>query len=135
VPLDDRVDSLAEHIGAIRPDLARHFAIPLRSHEGPSLLRYQPGGFYEAHADRADDDGTQLAPVLRRVSVVIFLNADYEGGALTLYGLIDAPAWKTFGFAIEPSPGLLVAFPSHVVHEVTPVTSGDRFTIVDWFTA
>jgi PKHD-type hydroxylase len=136
VPLDEDADALADRIGALCPDLARHFAEPLSGHEGPSLLRYQPGGFYEAHVDRAGEDETHIAPARRRVSIVIFINpGDYDGGALTLYGLIDDPAWKTFGFAIEPSPGLLVAFPSHIVHEVTPVTAGDRFTIVDWFTA
>ncbi len=74
--------------------------------------------------------------------VVIFLNAmstepgpsDYSGGALTFYGLLEDPAWRDFGFALDPMPGLLVAFPSHIVHEVTPVTAGDRYTIVDWFT-
>jgi hypothetical protein len=52
----------------------------------------------------------------------------------TFYGVVDDPAWRSFGVALAPEPGLLVAFPSHVVHEVTPVTAGDRYTIVDWFT-
>lgn len=76
------------------------------------------------------------------MSVVIFLNSrsavpgpgDYAGGALTFHGLVDDPAWRSFGFALDPTPGLPVAFPSHIVHEATPVTDGDRYTIVDWFT-
>ena len=68
----------------------------------------------------------------------MFLNAmshepgDYSGEALTFLGLFADPAWRTFGFA--PMSGLLVAFPCHIIHEVTPVTAGDRCTIVDWFT-
>jgi SM-20-related protein len=30
-------------------------------------------------------------------------------------------------------PGLLVAFRSDTVHEVLPVTHGERFTVVSWF--
>ena len=115
--------------------------MPLAAHEGPTLLMYQPGGFYEPHVDRADND-EGISPSRRRVSVVIFLNGmnpepgpgDYAGGALTFYGLVDDPAWRSVGFALDPLPGLLVAFPSHIVHEVRPVTAGDRYTIVDWFT-
>lgn len=141
VPLD-AVDGLSGDLGALRAELADHFRIPLQGHEGPTLLIYEPGGFYEPHVDRAgDEDGT--APSRRRVSVVIFLNAmsaepgreGYAGGALTFYGLVEGPEWGQFGFALEPLPGLLVAFPSHLLHEVTPVTAGDRYTIVDWFTA
>jgi len=36
------------------------------------------------------------------------------------------------GFPITGETGLLVAFPSHCVHSVTPVTRGTRFTIVSW---
>src|SRR5205085_9991991 len=98
-------------------------------------LRNQPNGYNYSNVYGPDYNETS-SPVRRRVSIVIFLNAgDYEGGALTFYGLVDDPSWKTFGFALEATPGLLVAFPSHVRHEVTPVTAGDRYTVVDWFTA
>ena len=142
VPLDEGAVELTDRIGALRADLAGHFEMHLNGHEGPTFLMYQPGGFYEPHVDRAAADETQISPRRRRVSVVIFLNAmstapgpgDYSGGALTFYGLVDDPAWRSVGFALDPMPGLLVAFPSHIVHEVTPVTAGDRYTIVDWFT-
>lgn len=142
VPLDGAAEDLADRVGALRSDLSGHFGLSLGSHEGPTLLMYPPGGFYEPHADRARDAERKPLASRRRVSVVIFLNGmsagpeggDYAGGALTFYGLVDDPAWRAFGFAIEPTPGLLVAFPSHLVHEVTPVTAGDRYTIVDWFT-
>ena len=143
VPLDAAAAAeLGGRFGALRSDLAAHFRMTLNGHEGPTLLMYQPGGFYEPHVDRSRSDGLQIAPVCRRVSAIVFLNAmrtppgpdDYSGGALTFYGLVDDPAWKRIGFALEPEPGLLIAFPSDVVHEVPPVTAGDRYTIVDWFT-
>ena len=140
--LDDGPIDLAARLGALRADLSAHFHIPLQEHEGPTLLMYKAGGFYEPHVDRAGEDEPAIAPSRRRVSVVTFLNAmspepgpgDYAGGTLTFYGLIDDPAWQSIGFALDPMPGLLVAFPSHLLHEVTPVTAGDRYTIVDWFT-
>jgi predicted 2-oxoglutarate/Fe(II)-dependent dioxygenase YbiX len=133
---------LGGRLGALRAELADHFKLPLDGHEGPTCLMYQPGGFYEPHVDRSSNEAVQISAARRRVSVVIFLNAmrtppgrdDYSGGALTFYGVVDDPAWRRFGFGLAPEPGLLVAFPSHVVHEVTPVTAGDRYTIVDWFT-
>jgi predicted 2-oxoglutarate/Fe(II)-dependent dioxygenase YbiX len=140
VPVDGAAE-LGDRLGALRAELADHFKLPLDGHEGPTCLMYQPGGFYEPHVDRSKE-GLKISAARRRVSVVIFLNAmrtppgrdDYSGGALTFYGVVDDPAWRSFGFGLAPEPGLLVAFPSHVIHEVTPVTAGDRYTIVDWFT-
>ena len=142
VPVSEVAADVNGRIGALRDDLARHFGVPLGDHEGATVLMYPTGGFYETHADRATDTERKILASQRRVSIVVFLNAmrtppgpaDYTGGALTFYGLLDDPAWRSFGFALEPEPGLLVAFPSHVIHEVTPVTAGDRYTIVDWFT-
>jgi SM-20-related protein len=39
------------------------------------------------------------------------------------------------GLPLSGEPGLLVAFDSAMVHGVTPVTRGERYTIVTWFTA
>jgi len=135
VPLGQMFNPISDKIWALCSELERHFSVTLSDHEGPSLLSYPPGGFYEPHVDRADATEAHLPPVARRISVVILVNADYVGGALTFYGLVDDPGWQDYGFALDPEPGLLIAFPSHLRHEVTPVTSGDRFTIVDWFTA
>lgn len=138
----DGAAELGTRLGALRAELADHFKMPLDGHEGPTCLMYQPGGFYEPHVDRSTNEALKISAARRRVSVVVFLNAmrtppgrgEYSGGALTFYGVVNDPAWRSFGFALAPEPGLLVAFPSHVVHEVTPVTAGDRYTIVDWFT-
>lgn len=52
---------------------------------------------------------------------------------LKFYGLLDGPEWSRCGFALKPVPGMVVAFPTWVPHEVEPVTFGNRFTIVTWF--
>jgi predicted 2-oxoglutarate/Fe(II)-dependent dioxygenase YbiX len=132
-------------LGAIRPALAAHFKVPLDGSEGVAFLVYEPGGFYRPHRDRARRDpaagGNETHR--RRVSAVVFLNQpaelaspaalEYTGGRLTFYGLIDDDRWRDVGFPIDGEAGLLVAFDSSVIHEVTPVTTGRRMTAVDWF--
>ena len=77
----------------------------------------------------------------RRVSVVIFLNRQsqepaedtYGEGNLTFYGLLEGPQWEKCAFPLNAEPGLLIAFPSDVWHEVKPVSHGRRMTVVTWF--
>ena len=127
----------------IRPALSTHFGRALTGSEGVGFLLYEPGGFYRPHRDRARHDAAAggSATFHRLVSVVVFLNGaaeppgpfQYAGGRLTLYGLIDEPAWRDVGFPIDAEPGLLVAFDSATLHEVTPVVAGRRLSAVDWF--
>lgn len=78
----------------------------------------------------------------RRISAVTFLNdqtadpqADaYGGGNLTFYGLLNEdPKGEGVGFPLTGQPGTLVAFPSRMIHSVSPVTHGKRYTITTWF--
>jgi SM-20-related protein len=73
--------------------------------------------------------------------VVIFLNGTsaeprddtYGGGALTFYELFDDPVGRKIGFPLEADEGLLVAFRANLLHSVTPITHGDRYTITGWY--
>src|SRR5205085_1516987 len=54
----------------------------------------------------------------------------YGGGELMLhgpYGSREPPV------RADAQPGTLVAFRAETTHEVTPVTHGERFTIVSWY--
>jgi len=51
--------------------------------------------------------------------------SEYEGGTLKLYLGRD-------GDSIPKEKGLITFFPSHILHECTPVTSGTRCTLVGW---
>ena len=142
VPDRLRVD-LQARLDAIAPALSSHFGVALAGSEGVGFLLYERGGFYRPHRDRAARDGSAGGnqTFRRRVSVVVFLNGaadrpgpfEYAGGRLALYGLIDDPAWRDVGMPVDAEPGLLVAFDSATLHEVTPVTAGRRLTAVDWF--
>jgi predicted 2-oxoglutarate/Fe(II)-dependent dioxygenase YbiX len=131
---------ITAELEALKPSLASCFKVPLDTGTGPNFLRYDVGGLYVPHRDVTPHSPIQIRD--RKVSIVIFLNGSktssadddaYGGGDLVFYGLLDGPEWEGCGFPTKSSPGLLLAYPSHVMHEVKPVTSGQRFTIVAWF--
>lgn len=130
--------SVEARLQALKPLLETHFKVSLAGCEEPQFLTYKPGDFYIPHTDKS---GPSTTFAQRKVTVVIFLNGEadtpgrnsYGGGSLTLYGLIDKPRWKKYGFPLVGKTGLLIAFRADVLHEVLPVTHGNRQTIVTWF--
>ena len=72
--------------------------------------------------------------MIRKLSFSIMLNdpSEYKGGDLKIwYGKMDSegkPALKIDNL----KAGTLVAFPSFLLHEVTPVTKGTRKSLVCW---
>ena len=130
----DRLISLREKVGDV-------FGIEVSGVQQPQFLRYREGDFFAAHQDRGSDmKGAEFARQ-RQVSAVIFLNDEtsedrpdtYEGGALTLFGLFDSDDDRNVGLPVEGEAGALIGFPSEMLHEVTPITRGERFTVVSWF--
>lgn len=86
-------------------------------------------GFYHAHTDCGD-----LEPkVHRKLSFIIFLNdmEDYEGGDFIYY-----PSTEGVNTSKERSDlikkGNMIVFPSYLLHEVTAVTKGTRYSLVGW---
>jgi SM-20-related protein len=140
LPKDIRAPLKQRLLGLV-PDLERHFRVALSGCESPHYLVYRPGGFFKPHSDGGYRGANSPEHHQRRVSAVIFLNCEseepadgtYGQGRLTFYGLLEGPQWERCGFALSPDPGLLIAFPSDKVHEVTPVSHGKRFTVVTWF--
>lgn len=87
------------------------------------LARYDSGnrGFYDWHTDFAG-----IAP-RRKLSISIQLSRpeEYDGGELELlYG--SEPQ------RLDRTRGTLIAFPSFMLHRVTPVTRGARWSLVAW---
>jgi PKHD-type hydroxylase/SM-20-related protein len=136
----DLLNSVRERLLALTPQLQGHFQVALAGCEPPRFLVYREGDSIQAHLDggRAPDNPEWVRK--RRVSVVVLLNGqaeapgpnDYSGGALTFY-LKVGPGLGRFSLAGEC--GQLIGFPSHTVHEVTPVTRGRRYSVVSWFHA
>jgi SM-20-related protein len=124
----------------IKPKLEKHFDVILSDVQPPQFLLYKEGNFFKLHKDN-NPQPEETDIFVRQISTVIFLNPEtkssekdtYSGGNLTFYGLTDDPLWQSFGFPVVGETGLLVAFRSETIHEVTPVTKGERFTVVGWF--
>jgi SM-20-related protein len=121
--------------------LEAHFARPLTDCEPPQFLRYEPGDFFVRHQDGNTEQLEFDHLRIRRISLIVFLNDHavepqencYAGGALNLYDEKDTSPDGAKPFPLLGQTGLLVAFTADTVHEVAPVTSGERFTIISWF--
>lgn len=85
-------------------------------------LIYDVDGHYHAHTDTFVDPSQ---PECRKLTVLTFLNDDFEGGKLFL---------KLGHEKIYPpqSPGTVLVFPSFILHGVEPVTKGVRRSVVTW---
>ena len=83
---------------------------------------YGTGHGYKLHVDRSNN-ASHLR--VREVSVVVGLNDDYTGGELSF------PRQKT---DVKVGAGDILMFPSCYTHphEVAPVSSGVRKTVVTW---
>jgi PKHD-type hydroxylase len=100
------------------------FNVDISAVEGNlQLARYDSSdqGFYDWHTDFAG-----FRP-LRKISVSVQLSRDedYEGGDLELLFANQAEP-------MERTRGAFIAFPSFVLHRVTPVTRGTRWSLVAW---
>ncbi|PIQ27801.1 hypothetical protein COW36_07785 [bacterium (Candidatus Blackallbacteria) CG17_big_fil_post_rev_8_21_14_2_50_48_46] len=83
------------------------------------ILEYPLNGFYRMHTDLG-----QGVHSTRKLSVVTLLSdpKDFEGGELM--GADEEP--------IPLSQGMVVMFPAYLPHQVKPVLSGKRYSMVTW---
>lgn len=96
------------------------FRFELKRFSAPEVLRYEPGGFYSPHTDLGQGETSS-----RKLSAVTLLSPpeSYSGGELLFYP------------RFEPCPraqGTLFLFPAYLLHEVRPVSTGHRYTLVTW---
>jgi len=78
-------------------------------------------GFYDWHSD--DGYKPKKNGLLRKLSISILLNDDFEGGLFE---------FKNFEKQPELKQGSIIVFPSFIEHRVSPVTSGTRYSAVTW---
>lgn len=95
--------------------------LPLSIGEGCQVLKYSNGGEYKTHCDDAPD-------IKRTLSMVAWLNDDYEGGELQ---------FTHFNEKIKGKKGGLILFPSnyaytHYAHPVGEHNSDIKYVIVTW---
>lgn len=146
IKVDPKIrDRISQKIIALQTEMQTYFSLSFEYMEGAQFLCYQPGDFFKAHRDSYDTPNPLNE---RRLSLVMFINApreaqieteshplyNYDGGFLVFYRNARRPPYQPVGMPLQVAPGMLVAFRPDVLHEVTPVISGQRFTIVTWLT-
>ena len=94
------------------------------------LTRYSPGAFYDFHIDGFASRRFSVKGKVRKISMSVQLNEDYEGGEFQItrcrHGKLEIDT-------LDKSLGSIILFPSTLEHRVAPVTSGIRFSLVVWF--
>ena len=111
------------HNALMRSEEFHNFAFPALM-APPMITRYQPGMRYGAHTDVAYiklPGGTLRSDL----SCTIFLSEpeSYEGGSLRIElgdGVLE----------FKLPPGFAILYPSDTLHQVVPVTSGERLVAI-----
>lgn len=89
---------------------------------------YGINGFYDWHIDQHPKI---QQGVVRKISMSLFLNEDYEGGEFDLE--IYKPGVKQRFVTFKPPAGSAIFFLADQWHRVRPVTAGQRKSLVAWF--
>ena len=110
----------------------------IKAAEDMQLTRYKKGGFYGFHRDGMGDHlsayhnptNAFMHGHVRKLSMTVILNDDYEGGELQFCTYKEEKCEIT---APEMWVGSVVVFPGDLEHRVTPITKGIRYSLVVWF--
>jgi PKHD-type hydroxylase len=127
--IGDTADPMARKAAQIaltalqRSEEVKNFVFPRRV-ALPSLCRYEVGMKYGAHMDVAFM-AVGAQPLRADVSCTMFVAnpADYEGGELLIH-------LGTEITRIKGNAGSAVFYPSTHIHQVVPVTSGQRLVLI-----
>jgi len=103
----------------------------ISSAESYQISKYEVGDFHKQHIDSMGTEGEKmilptkknLHNKVRKLSMIMPLNDNFEGGDLILYN----------SGHIEQKKGWITFFPSYLLHEITPVTKGTRYSLSMWF--
>lgn len=89
---------------------------------GPfQFTEYKVGDYFDWHSDRSGELYRD-----RFVSTIIQLNDNYNGG------LLEIKDNENTLIPIEQKKGNLFVFDSGMIHRVTPVINGQRYSLVNW---
>jgi predicted 2-oxoglutarate/Fe(II)-dependent dioxygenase YbiX len=103
----------------------------INSDSGYDLLKYEVGQHYKEHIDecslttKENGEIIQETMVKRKLTFIIQLNDDFEGGGLSFWG--DT-------YRIEVEKGSALMFPPYYLfpHQALPVTKGTRYSLITW---
>jgi predicted 2-oxoglutarate/Fe(II)-dependent dioxygenase YbiX len=126
-----------ERVWGVVPELERRYGCRVTHASAITALIYDSGDHFAAHSDGGYDDEAPPEVRRRRVSLVVALNdgtTDFEGGELNFYPgcAPDHAPWAETIVPVRSEPGLLIAFPSPMTHQVKPVLGGRRYSLALW---
>jgi len=95
-----------------------YVSIGLSERVGLGMARYGVGGYYRQHHDNHTDE-------VRTISMIAVLDTEFEGGELSFF---DGE------HVLDLAPGQVCLFPAtfQYPHEVKPVLSGTRYSLISW---
>lgn len=111
--LDERIFS------RIAPMIMKAFAFQVTRREAIHVARYT--GAREGH-HMGHRDNTSAAMSYRRFALSIALNNDFEGGEITFR------EYSPYGY--KPFPGTALIFSSSLLHEVSEISRGTRYSLI-----
>ena len=94
--------------------------------EGVQLSRYTLGQFYDKHIDFNGNPDTKSHTRKLSMSVQLSDENSYDGGDLIIY-------YSGEKYIAPKVKGTVIVFDSRLTHEVTPITRGERYSLVKWF--
>ena len=106
----------------------RNFDISFAEHV--QFTKYQLNQYYGWHSD----DNHAYKNKDRKLSVIISLNdsKNYTGGDVLLKDMSAISENEVFKCDQLKNTGTVIVFPSLILHKVMPITSGTRYSLVNW---
>ena len=104
--------------------------------ENFQIGQYPKGGHYNWHVDGLGTNPISasknklLRGRTRKISMVVWLNEGFQGGEFQFH---EAYSERNVINVIKPRQGTIIMFPSWVMHRVTPVKKGTRYSMASWF--
>ena len=100
--------------------------------EIPQFATYEEGGKYDWHVDIGVENKDSI--LFRKLTVIINLNDNYEGGDFQLQGLFPPNVIdNSYTLKDLKKVGSVLVIPSFLYHRVAPVTKGTRHSLTCWF--
>ena len=85
------------------------------------FLKYEKGGFFARHKDNNYKNKESLS----LITILIYLNEDYEGGCTTFFANVDDKK----GFTLKPKTGMISLMDQEIGHYVPILTKGIKYVI------
>ncbi|AVL94024.1 putative prolyl 4-hydroxylase [Megavirus vitis] len=120
-------------------NISKQFGIPFENAEDLQVVRYLPGQYYNEHHDACCDDTDKCREFIsrggqRKLTVLIYLNNEFEGGC-TYFKNLELRAKPSTGDALVFYPLAKNVNKCHPLslHAGMPVTSGEKWIANIWF--